>query len=168
MARAAFDKVKLKRFVFSDRDSAMIDMVRNRFPYPNTEFYVGESQQLHMHGEFDVVTAIQVHHYLQPEQRRAAVSRCYEALKEEGIFITFENFAPHSTIGKELYLNRWRSYQLAQGKSESDCDKHKDRYGKVYFPITIEEHLEVMRGCGFKAVEILWLSYMQVGLLGIK
>ena len=45
-----------------------------------------------------------------------------------------------------------------------ECGKHIDRYGKDYFPISLSENMELVRNCGFKAVEILWLSNMQVGI----
>ncbi|EOS34690.1 hypothetical protein C808_05074 [Lachnospiraceae bacterium M18-1] len=42
------------------------------------------------------------------------------------------------------------------------------RYGTEYFPITVEAHLDLMRKCGFSAAELVWMSYMQAGLMGIK
>jgi tRNA (cmo5U34)-methyltransferase len=32
-----------------------------------------------------------------------------------------------------------------------------------YFPITIEEHLSLLREIGFEVIELLWFSYMQAG-----
>ncbi len=37
-----------------------------------------------------------------------------------------------------------------------------------YFPVTIPESMEILRSCGFRMVEILWVSYMQVGILAKK
>ena len=36
------------------------------------------------------------------------------------------------------------------------------------FPITIEQHLEMLKNAGFKSVNILWVSYMQAGFWAIK
>lgn len=80
----------------------------------------------------------------------------------------FENFAPYSEAGRELYLKRWKAFQIAQGQSITESEKHIERYGKNYFPVTISEQVDVLRQCGFGTVEILWVSNMQVGLLGIK
>ncbi len=115
-----------------------------------------------------VITAIQVNHYLRIDERRIALKKCYEALKDNGVFISFENFAPFTNLGKYVYLEKWKKYQMKQGKSFEECQKHINRYEKDYFPISLSENLEQMRNCGFKAVEILWLSNMQVGLWGIK
>lgn len=118
--------------------------------------------------EFDVITAIQVNHYLQIEERKTALKKYYKALKENGLFISFENFSPFTEIGRIVYLEKWKRYQLEQGKSLEESKKHIERYGKDYFPITLEEQLTLMRNCGFRAVEILWLSNMQVGIWGVK
>ncbi len=43
--------------------------------------------------KYDVVTAIQVHHYLSEKDRRLVVEKCCRALKAGGLFFTFENIA---------------------------------------------------------------------------
>lgn len=57
-----------------------------------------------------------------------------------------------------------RSFICLSGK----CNGHIGRYGKEYFPISISEHLKVLEQCGFENAEIIWVSNMQAGLLGIK
>ena len=56
---------------------------------------------------------------------------------------------------------------MEQGKSLEESNKHIERYGKEYFPISLSENMKLMKNCGFKIVEILWLSNMHVGLWGI-
>lgn len=168
MGDVALSKLDIEQFVFCDSSSEMVSIAQKRFDVPNVSFLVSGIQELKYDSQFDVVTAIQVNHYLHKEERQRAVQNCYTALKSGGIFITFENFAPFSNLGKQLYLDRWKAYQLSQGKSLTECDNHISRYGNEYFPISISEHLDVMNKCGFKIVEVLWLSYMQIGLWGIK
>ena len=38
----------------------------------------------------DIVTAVQVNHYFREDERMAAIKKCYTALKENGIYISFE------------------------------------------------------------------------------
>lgn len=63
---------------------------------------------------------------------------------------------------------KWKNDQIKQGKSREESRRHIERFGKEYFPITLPEHMELMRNCGFKVVEIVWLSNMQVGFWGMK
>ncbi len=168
MATVAFENVKIKRFTFCDCSSDMLEIAQERFAYSNAEFSLCDVRKMKYSSEFDVVTAVQVNHYFKKEERRIALQKCYEALKENGLFITFENFAAFSDLGKEIYLNKWKKYQMKKGKSSEKCNQHVERYGKEYFPITLTEHMELMRECGFRAVEILWLSNMQIGIWGVK
>jgi tRNA (cmo5U34)-methyltransferase len=119
-------------------------------------------------GEFDVITAIQSHHYLDAEGRQAATGNCFRMLKNGGVYVTFENIKPISEMGVRLGLDRWMTFQISRGKSAEEALKHADRFGKEYFPITIENHLNLLRKVGFSCVEILWTSYMQAGFYAIK
>lgn len=168
MGSVAFENVALEKFVFSDCSEKMIKIVKERFDFENTEFVVCDAKELDYVNEFDIITAIQVNHYMNETSRKAALMKYYAALKNNGLFISFENFAPFTDLGKSIYLERWKRYQLEQGKSFEECNKHIERYGKEYFPISLSENIELMKNCGFKIVEILWLSNMQVGIWGIK
>lgn len=158
----------LERFVFCDNSEEMLNIARERFAAENMEFCLSDVRELDFRNEFDVVTAVQVNHYFKGAERERAVRKCFDALKLNGIFISFENFAPNSESVRELYLDRWKSFQLEQGRSPKQCGEHIGRYGREYFPITLSEQLQLMKDCGFRAAEILWLSYMQAGFLGIK
>ena len=43
-------------------------------------------------------------------------------------------------------LDRWKMYQIRSQKSSKEAESHINRYGSEYFPITIEEHMELLRG----------------------
>lgn len=169
MGSAALEGVELEKFVFCDVSGEMIQAARERFlDRPAAEFLVCDARDLEFVNEFDVITAIQVNHYLRGDGRKNCLERCYRALKKGGVLISFENFAPFTDAGRAAYLEKWKRYQRKQGKSLEESAKHIERYGREYFPITVEEHLSLLRGCGFATVEILWLSNMQAGFWGIK
>lgn len=118
--------------------------------------------------EFDVVTAIQVHHYLKRKDRERATINCYKLLRDNGIYITFENIRPEDDETIDSQLDRWMNFQLSEGRSMKDVTEHKKRFDVKYFPIKVSEHLELLDSAGFRIVEIFWLSYLQAGFFGIK
>lgn len=67
-----------------------------------------------------------------------------------------------------ITLKKWKDYQIKQEKGVEESEQHIKRYGKDYFPISILEHLEIMRKCGFEVVGMLWYSNMQAGFWGMK
>ena len=116
----------------------------------------------------DVITAIQCHHYLSREGRAKASRVCYDLLSEGGVYITFENTRPLTEEGITIGKRYWRNFQLSSGRSEEEVEKHLERFDTEYFPITIEEHLKLLRETGFRTVELFWYSYMQAGFYCIK
>ncbi|MDP4143843.1 MAG: class I SAM-dependent methyltransferase [Bacillota bacterium] len=116
----------------------------------------------------DIITAIQAHHYLSREEREKATIKCYDLLRDGGIYITFENIRPFTVVGTNNGKEYWKQFQISCGKTSLEAEKHMDRFGVEYFPITVEEHLSLLRKSGFKVVELFWYSYMQAGFYCIK
>lgn len=168
MARTALDNFDIQKMVCIDVEKGMLERAGILCNNERVEFLQCDVRELPYQEMFNVVTAIQVNHYFKKDDRIAAIKNCYDALEENGIYISFENFAPNSEEGTRLYLERWKEFQIANGKTKEEAELHIKRYGQSYFPISISESIEFLKDCGFRVVEILWLSYMQVGILARK
>ena len=110
---------------------------------------------------FDVITAIQCHHYLTKEGRNEAVRACYSLLNSGGFLITSENIRPFSDEGIARSLASWGAFQRKAGRNEREVTDHLNRFDREYFPITVTEHLLNFHDAGFPVAEILWISGMQ-------
>ncbi|MDD1729623.1 MAG: class I SAM-dependent methyltransferase [Methanospirillum sp.] len=117
---------------------------------------------------YDIITAIQCHHYLDIPTRKQAVERCFSLLKPGGYYITSENIRPLSRAGESIGLRYWGRFQERAGKNHEEVKTHLARFDREYHPITITEHLDLYRSAGFETVEILWYSYMQGLFYAIK
>jgi len=112
--------------------------------------------------------AIQCHHYLQPDGRREAVQACFDLLAQGALFVTFENAAFRTTEGTRIALKRWKAFQMEEGRPEQDADMQLTRYGTRFFPITVNQQLELLTQTGFRVAELFWLAQLQSGFYGIK
>lgn len=166
----ALDKFKETFFILTDPSAGMLDIAQNKLAgNDRVKFIKSGSLELDLCDEsIDVLTAVMSHHYLDTEARRKAIKNCFRMLKRGGIFITFENLRPNSEQGTQIGLERWKRFQLAQGKSAESATLHLKRFDTEFFPITLEAHLHLLYDCGFKVSEVLWASYMQAGLYAIK
>jgi tRNA (cmo5U34)-methyltransferase len=164
------------QFFLADPSEEMLRQAKLRFQGKNSsrltflQPMTSEEISSRIDGDIhpQVITAIQSHHYLQPPERRQAVESCYRILQEEGVFITVENITPHTQEGVQISLERWKQFQLKQGRDLSTVEYQISRFGVSFFPITIIEHFEVLYAAGFRTVEIFWLSHMQAGFCAIK
>lgn len=178
MVKIALEHFRHTKFFIVDPSEGMLDEARDKLinnsdnhlkprvkilkPSPTQEF----SQEFEKSP--DIITAIQCHHYLNNDDRKKAVKVCYENLKEGGIFVTFENIRPLTEKGVKIGKENWKNFQLARGKDNEEVNQHLSRFDSEYFPLTIEEHLKLLRETGFETVELLWYSYMQAGFYAIK
>ncbi|MCM1162050.1 MAG: class I SAM-dependent methyltransferase [Roseburia sp.] len=168
MARTVLDYFNIQKMVCLDVDKEMLERAERFCNAGKVEFLQCDVKELPYQEMFNIVTAVQVNHYFKKKERIAAIKNCYDALEENGVYISFENFAPDSEEGKRLYLERWKQFQISNGKTEQEANSHIKRYGKNYFPMSIAESIRLLKDCGFHMVEVLWVSYMQVGILARK
>ncbi len=163
---SAAEKFPDCEFVLCDPSEKMLESARRKLEkIKNVRFRNIPSQSLDYECQFDIVTSVQSHHYLDREQRRLAEKNCFNALKNGGVYITFENIALNAD---EVGMKRWKNYMINQGKTEQEIHNHMLRRGTQVFPITIQEHFELLYKTGFKTVDMLWMSYMQAGFFAVK
>ena len=162
------------RFLLADPASAMLDWARvrlARFPSARVRFLgaVASEGLVGVVSEApQVITAIQCHHYGGDEVRKRATDTCFRLLEKGGLYVTFENIRPDNSRAVEIGLDRWCHFQRKGGRSQQAVEEHRSRFNRNYFPITIAQHLELLRFTGFSVVEIFWLSHMQAGFYAIK
>jgi tRNA (cmo5U34)-methyltransferase len=166
-ARAA-ETFQDAHFLLADPSPKMIEQAKCNMQGKKADFRLVNSIELYYDNQFQVVTAIQAHHYMKNEERKEALANIYQALQAGGIFIAFENIIPDSEILKALELERWGKYQLRMGKSEQEVETHKSRCGQNYFPLTVQEHIKLLTDSRFQYVNVFWRSYMQMGIYAIK
>ena len=168
LALRALGEIPDIEFTLCDPSEGMLEIAKEKLSGKDIRFNIVASDALPYKNEFDIVTAIQSHHYYDIKTREIAVKKCYEALKEGGIFMAFENIRMSAEESDAIALNRWGQFLLDHGWTPEGVKAHQARRGVEMFPITIEQHLEMLKNAGFKSVNILWVSYMQAGFWAIK
>lgn len=164
----ALKRFKNVDFVLVDPSSEMLELAQDKLKEENMKFVCCGSNSIDFDSEFNVVTAIQSHHYMKEIDRKKAVDNVFKSLKEGGIFISFENVIPKDEYVKNIELKRWGRYQINHGKTEEEAKAHNARCGVNYYPITVDKHREILKYAGFSHVHVFWYSYMQMGVYAIK
>ena len=168
LAARVFEMRDDVRFTLADPSVGMLEKAKEKLSGRDVEFINQSSLEISFTDEYDIVTAVQSHHYLQKDERKRAVKNCYEALKESGLFVTFENVCMSDPKSDEIAMRRWVAFLEEHGNTPEEVQVQKDRRGVETLPTTIEEHINLLRDCGFRSVDMLWTSYLQAGFWAIK
>ena len=162
-------------FILTDPTELMLERAVDRlkaFPEKQVRFLPPmPSEGLLVHKGIlkpQIITAILCHHYYTKEQRRTATGVCYQLLDAGGVFISVEHIMPDSIQSTQLGIERWKRFQVAQGRTSIQATKHTARFNSEFFPITVHEHLELLKETGFQTMELFWKSQMQAGFYAIK
>lgn len=150
----------------ADPSGAMLAIARENNPdLPADHFILAPSESLPDLDPFDVITAVQSHHY---GGREHAVKRCFDLLATNGVFVVFENVHAESDLGHTIQRARWAAWQRAQGRDEETVKHHLAREGTKFFPIRPSEHVDLLVKTGFRVVELFFRAYGQAGFLALK
>lgn len=170
MALMALKTFPHAQFTLCDPSAEMIALAKQKLSGQKriSEYRGCGTERLDDENRFDVVTAIQSHHYFREDERVKATQNVYRALTDGGVYIFFENTAPMTEKGREIVMNRWGRYQRDHGQTQGQIDTYQARYGTKFFPVTLSAHLHNLKQCGFRTVELFWQSYMQAGFYAIK
>lgn len=164
----AFQRFSEIDFVLVDPAEKMLEQAKEKLRNREVQYICAGSADIQFENRFYIVTAIQSHHYMHENERKIATKRVYQALKEGGIYIYFENIVSEDEEVKSFELLRWGRYQQRNGKTEEEAREHNARCGTKYFPLTMEQHIQLLKSVGFRKVHVFWISYMQMGIYAVK
>ena len=172
LVQKALEEFDNTNFILADPSPEMLNIVRNKLSQQFIDrlkiLEPVETGNIIIESKPDVITAIQSHHYMSLNERLEATKNCYGLLKHDGVYITFENVRPTTSSGIKIGKEYWKNFQVSRGRDQKEVEIHLKRFDVEYFPITIEEHISLLKKSGFNVVEIFWRSYMQAGFYCIK
>jgi tRNA (cmo5U34)-methyltransferase len=153
-------------FFVADPSPAMLALARSNNPELDADRFIeAPSEGLPDQMPFDVITAVQCHHYGDAAARERSVRRCRELLAPGGALVVFENVRAESDRGHELQQRRWSAWLRAAGRDEGAITAQLAREGTKFFPLRVSEHIALLERVGFATVEVIWRAYGQAGLL---
>ncbi|HEY4119877.1 MAG TPA: class I SAM-dependent methyltransferase [Byssovorax sp.] len=169
LVRRASHALPGTEFWVADPAEAMLAAAREALPSLDAaRFLESTSAALPDAEPFDVITAVQCHHYGDAAERFASVRRCRELLDDAGVLVVFENVRAETDAGHALQRKRWGAWQASHGRDAGVVAKHLAREGTAFFPIRVSDHLEVLRAAGFVGAEVVFRAYAQAGFVAWK
>lgn len=155
-------------FILADPSDGMLNIAREvHHDLNESNFIAASSQSLPELEPFDVITAIQCHHYGDHTARKQALIRCRDLLTRKGVLIVFENVYAKTEQGHEWQRARWVQWQEQAGREHAKIEEALIREGTKFFPIRVSEHFALFETIGFKPVELIWRAYGQAGFLAV-
>ncbi|MFA6679681.1 MAG: class I SAM-dependent methyltransferase [Candidatus Methanomethylophilaceae archaeon] len=164
------DRFSDTEFILADPSSDMQNVARSKLSgKQNCSFVKKGTDGINFgDGTLDVITAVLCHNYYDREGRRKATENCYRLLKKDGLYFTVEHIRQDTEGETDAALREWREFLIGNGRTPEEADAYLGRYDTVFFPITVREHTDLLRECGFRDVSVFWRSCSDAGFFASK
>lgn len=104
----------------------------------------------------DVVIANYMLQFIRPLQRAAFVSKIYEALNPEGLFIFSEKIVFEDKELNKQMIDLYYDFKRQQGYSDFEIAQKREALENVLIPYTEEENKAMLKSIGFTTIETLF------------
>ncbi len=133
------------------------DVKANFLPLPQGE---GQGE-----GGFDAIISAFSLHFLSTGEKEDVFKKCLAALKPGGVFIDAEAVRPSSEKVYQIYMEKWKDFQLSNGFGEEEVGEQVLRFIRDVKPLTVDGQIELMASAGFYDVEC-YFKYMNWAVFG--
>lgn len=96
------------------------------------------------------------------------MKQIYDGLNENGALILIEKLTSEDTIFNRLFINHYYDYKRTRGYSDLEIANKREALENVLIPYRMEENFELLRGAGFKKIEVFFRWYNFCAIIAVK
>lgn len=116
----------------------------------------------------DVIIANYMLQFIRPIERADFVSKIYNSLNKDGIFVFSEKIVfEDKALGKQM-IDLYHAFKKKQGYSDFEISQKREALENVLVPYTEEENKKMVKNAGFKTVETFFKWGNFVTFVAIK
>jgi len=162
----------LKRFphakvILFDFSEEMLEVARQRFKdNSNIDYVVGDYRSLSMDISFDVVLSGLSIHHLSFTEKQELTNKVYHLLVPGGEFLNADLVKCETPWLEKEMQKRLRGF-LRESLSEEQIGHFEDSQ-KIDIPVSLAEHLDLMRRAGFTVTDCLYRYWIYGVFYGQK
>lgn len=162
-----FTKLVKQNFLYAritclDFAQNMIDVAKSKLrDYKNdVDFLVGDFNDFDFEKKYDViVSSFALHHIKTDKEKFRIYKNIYQALKQNGVFLTADIVLGVNNYIKNLYDKKWEEHIIKHFPERGFESKTLERYQTDDNPSKLYDHLNWLEAAGFNQVETIWKHY---------
>ncbi len=106
--------------------------------------------------------------FVRPLHRERLVKQIYDGMLDRGAFILIEKLTVSDGDLNRLFINHYYDLKRRNGYSELEISQKREALENVLIPYRLEENVELLKGAGFRSVEMFFRWYNFCGLIAVK
>jgi tRNA (cmo5U34)-methyltransferase len=106
--------------------------------------------------------------FVRPLYRDRLVADIVRGMNDRGCLILIEKLTSADTLFNRLYIKYYYDMKRRNGYSETEIAQKREALENVLIPYRLEENVEMLKGAGFKSVEVFFRWYNFCGIVAVK
>ncbi len=106
--------------------------------------------------------------FVRPLYRDRMVADIVRGTNERGCLILIEKLTSADTLFNRLFIKYYYDMKRRNGYSEVEIAQKREALENVLIPYRLEENVEMLKGAGFKSVEVFFRWYNFCGIVAVK
>jgi tRNA (cmo5U34)-methyltransferase len=115
-----------------------------------------------------VVMMVLTLQFIRPLYRERLVKSIWEGLADNGCLIVVEKVLGENSTFNRLFIKHYYEMKMRNGYSELEISQKREALENVLVPYRLEENKELLRGAGFRHVDVFFKWYNFCGLIALK
>lgn len=106
-----------------------------------------------------VVSSLALHHLENDEDKKAFYKKIFLALNVGGIFINIDVVRGSDAQLQDVYMNKWVEFMKTTTSEDEITGKWLPAYYAEDRPASLTTHIELLRGCAFPHIDVVYKYY---------
>ena len=106
--------------------------------------------------------------FVRPLYRERIVRSIYDGTTENGCLILVEKVLGENSTFNRLFIKHYYEMKRRNGYSEMEISQKREALENVLIPYRLEENKELLRGAGFRHVDVFFKWYNFCGMIALK
>lgn len=115
-----------------------------------------------------VVAMLLTLQFARPLYRERIVRRLFQGIRDNGCLLLIEKITSEDTLFNRLFIDHYYDFKRRNGYSDMEIAKKREALENVLIPYRLEENVELLKGAGFRHVEVFFRWYNFCGLIAAK
>jgi tRNA (cmo5U34)-methyltransferase len=106
--------------------------------------------------------------FVRPIHREALLRRIYASLRPGGALLMAEKVLVEDSTLNRMYIELYYRYKAKQGYSVEEIQRKRESLENVLIPYRVEENVELLKRCGFDAVDTCFRWFNWAAFVAMK
>jgi len=161
MAKAVLDSYPKAKIACVDISENMLRLAAYRLHDAiNPEFINSDFYDLNFTRTYDVIiSSLALHHIVTTEDKVLFYKKIFGALNNGGVFVNADVVLASTDAIQERFMEKWKEFMRSNVPETEVLNKWIPTYYDEDRPISLLEHIDILREIGFNSIDVIWKYY---------